>query len=201
MKRRSKAGGKAVKAARRKAATPKRSIPPNAVPFRRSAATTQETETERLTRERDEALEQQKATAEVLRIISASPGDVKPVFDAILTNATRLCEAKFGILFGVDDGIVHAVAALGVPPALAAFMQGERRPGPHSATARAMRTGDVIHIPDFRKERGYREGDPTMAAGADHGGIRTLLAVPMLKDEAPIGVDRRLSPGGTALHR
>jgi GAF domain-containing protein len=188
MRRRSRAGDKPIKARRRKAATLSRSDAPKVSGRRKPSSTNGNTKIALLKRERDEALEQQKATAEVLRIISASPGDVKPVFDAILANATRLCEAKFGILFGVDDGIVHAVAALGVPPALAAFMQGERKPGPHSATARAMRTGDVIHIPDFRKERGYREGDPMMVAGADHGGIRTLLAVPMLKDKAPIGV-------------
>jgi GAF domain-containing protein len=103
-------------------------------------------------------------------------------------KATRICEAKFGILFRVNDGVIRAVAALGVPPALSAFMQDEHRPGPYSATARAIRTGKPIHIVDFRKEKGYREGDPMMVAGADQGGIRTLVAVPMLKNKVAIGV-------------
>src|SRR3974390_2485953 len=96
MKRRSKAGGKAGRAERRKAPTPKRAIPPKSVPPRPSAATGEETETARLTRERDDALEREKATGGVLRVISSSPGNLQTVFQTILKNATRLCEAKFG---------------------------------------------------------------------------------------------------------
>ena len=102
-------------------------------------------------------------------------------------NATRICDATFGFLFRMEDGVVRAVAMIGVPPALAAFMRGGRRPGPNTAQARAIRTGQAIHIPDIRKEKGYLEGDPMLVAGADKGGIRTLLAVPMLKAKVPIG--------------
>ena len=98
MKRRSKAVGKADKAGRRKAATLKRAIPPKAVLSRRSATTAQETETARLTRERDEALERENATAEILRVVSSSAGQLEPVFQAMLANAVRICEAKFGTL-------------------------------------------------------------------------------------------------------
>ena len=140
-----------------------------------------------LKRERDEALEQLSAASEVLKVISSSPGDLKPVFEAILEKATRICEANFGILFRLDDGVVHVGATLGVPLALTKFMQSVRRPGPHSATARAMRTGRVIHILDAREERGYREGDPMLVFGVDKVGIRTLVAAPMLKDKVPIG--------------
>ena len=96
MKRRSKAGGKAGKAGRREAATPKRSIP------HKPTATGQETDVARLTRERDEALEREKGAAEVLRVISSSPRDPKPVFDAVLESATRICGAKFGLLYRFD---------------------------------------------------------------------------------------------------
>ena len=134
-----------------------------------------------------ESLEQQTATADVLKIISSSPGDLEPVFQVMLENAARVCEAQFGILFRLDDGVVHVGAMLGAPPALAEFMQNMRRPGPTTATARAIRTGQAIHILDIREEKGYREGDPMLVFGADKAGIRTLLVVPMLKDEVPIG--------------
>ena len=143
-----------------------------------------------LTRERDEALEQLSAASDVLKVISSSPGDLKPVSSgeaAILEKATRICEANLGILFCLDDGVVHVGATLGVPLALTKFMQSVRRPGPHTATARAMRTGQVIHILDVREERGYREGDPMLVFGADKVGLRTLVAAPMLKDKVPIG--------------
>jgi two-component system, NtrC family, sensor kinase len=98
MKRRSKAGGKAGKVGRRKVAPPKRANPKIAVPSSRSAATSPEAELTRAFRERDEALEREKAAAEVLRVINTSPGDLQPVFEAILANATRICEATFGVL-------------------------------------------------------------------------------------------------------
>jgi GAF domain-containing protein len=134
-----------------------------------------------------DSLDQQTATSEVLRVISSSPGELEPVFQAVLERATRICEANFGVLFRLDDGEVHVGATLGVPLALAKFMQSVRRPGPHTATARAMRTGQVIHILDVREERGYREGDPMLVFGANKVGLRTLLAAPMLKDQVPIG--------------
>src|SRR5262249_37731614 len=99
MRRRSKARGKTGKAGRRKPATLKRANPPKARSKHRSGAATLETETARLTRERDEALEREKATADVLRVISSSPGELKPVFHSMLEKATQLCEASFGTLF------------------------------------------------------------------------------------------------------
>jgi GAF domain-containing protein len=187
MRRRSRAGGKPIKARRRKAATLSRPIAPKVSVRRNPSNTNASTTIALLKRERDEALEQLSAASEVLNVISSSPGDLRPVFEAILEKATRICEAKFGILFRSDDGLVHVGATLGVPPALAEFMQSVRRPGPHTATARAMRTGQVIHILDVREERGYREGDPMLVFGADKVGLRTLVAAPMLKDNVPIG--------------
>src|ERR1700688_3226265 len=119
MRRRTSAGGKPIKARRRKAATLNRPNAPKARGRRNPSSTNASTTIALLTRERNEALEQLSAASEVLKVISSSPGDLKPVFEAILENATRICEAKLGILFRVDDGLVHVGATLGVPPALA----------------------------------------------------------------------------------
>src|SRR3984893_1993744 len=86
-----------------------------------------------------EALEQQTATSEVLRVISRSPGELAPVFEAMLANAVRLCEASFGMLFRFEGGAWRAVAMLGVPPAFAEFWQrGPQRPGPRTAIGRVI---------------------------------------------------------------
>ena len=120
-------------------------------------------------------------------MVSSSSGELDLVFRAILEKATRICEANFGLLFRVDNGVVQTVVMLGVPPVLAEFMQPGLKPGPNTATARAIRTRRPIHIPDIRQEKGYIEGDPMLVAGADKGGIRTLLAVPMVYKQVSIG--------------
>ena len=117
MRRRSRAGGKPAKSQRHKAVTPKRRSAPESVSARSSSVAGQETEVARLMRERDEALERETATAEVLKVISSSPGDLTPVFEAMLTNATRLCEAKFGLLYLYEEGKLRFGAAHDVPPA------------------------------------------------------------------------------------
>ena len=125
MKRRLMAGGKALKAGRRKAATSKRAGPSKTTTGRRSSATSQETDTARAFRERDEALEREKATAEVLGVISSSPGDLQPVFNAILINATRLCEAKFAQFNLIHaDSTSSVVAMYNVP---AAYLEARGR--------------------------------------------------------------------------
>src|SRR5271169_1649998 len=132
MKRRSKTGGKAVKVGRHKAATPKRFVPPKAMRGHRSATTGQETETARLTRDRDEALAREKAAAAVLRVISASPGELKPVFQAILANAVRICEAKFAAVFRFDGKAFSFEAEVNTPSEFAEF---QRQRGPFQPTA------------------------------------------------------------------
>ena len=136
-----------------------------------------------LKRERDEALEQQKATAEVLRVISASPGDLKPVFDAILENATRICAAKFGVLHRFDGEYCHLGAQVGTPPEYAEFYRkrGQYKPTPGGILDRVIRTKRGHHTADAKS-------DAVLAASARLGGARTQLLVPMLKDDVLIGV-------------
>ena len=190
MKRRSKAGGEAGKKRRRKAATPKRSFSPKAAPGRRPATTGQETETVRLARERDEALEREKATADVLRVISASPGDLKPIFEAILGNATRICEAKFGVLWlSVPEGF-RCVALHGVPPAYAETRQRAPiiHPGPETALGRVASTKQVVHVDDIKSSKSYLTRDPLSVATVELAGARTFVAVPALRDNDLKGI-------------
>ena len=140
-----------------------------------------------LRRERDEALEQQAATAEVLQVISASPGELEPVFGAILKNATRLCHARFGTL-NLYDGEAYLSVALHNPPPQFVTRKGEViRPHPESGLAYVARTKKVAHIDDIRTRRPYLEGDNAVVGLADLAGARTLLIVPMLKQSKLIG--------------
>jgi signal transduction histidine kinase len=128
-----------------------------------------------------EALEQQKATSEVLRVISSSPGELQPVFRAILENAVRICEAKFGVLFLHEDGTFNPTAMLGVPPALGEFLiqRGAFRPGPDTTNGRLLRTKQVSHT-----DAGAETVSGTVV---ELSRARTTLGVPMLKDDVLIG--------------
>jgi GAF domain-containing protein len=135
-----------------------------------------------------ESLEQQTATSEVLRVISSSPGELAPVFEAMLANAVRLCEASFGMLYRFEAGAWRAVAMLGVPPAFAEFWQrGPQRPGPRTGLGRIAATRQSVHILDAATEPSYTEGEPIFLAAVILGGFRTAAGVPMLKDENLIG--------------
>ena len=145
-------------------------------------------ENTRLLNELRQSLEQQTATADVLRVISASPGDLEPVFGAMLENATRICEANFGNMFLIEDGTFRTVAMHNAPAAYSnARTAGPFRPPADSAPGRLVSSKDVVHVADLRAEPTYLRRDPFSVTGVELAGIRTLLAVPMLKDNALIG--------------
>jgi GAF domain-containing protein len=135
-----------------------------------------------------EALEQQTATSEVLGVISTSPGELAPVFQATLTNATRICGAKFGALWVAEDDGFRSVATHGLPPALVERQREPLiRPHPQDPLSRLARTKQVVHIADLREEEAYITGYPPLRAVVDDGGGRTLLVVPMLKENSLVG--------------
>jgi GAF domain-containing protein len=141
------------------------------------------------TRDLTESLEQQTATSEVLRVISSSPGELEPVFRAMLANAVRLCDAKFGTLNLYDGEVYRNVAMHNLPPAYVAERGGAViRPDPRSSLGRVARTKEVVHTDDLRMIPPYLEGNPDVHALADLAGARTLVTVPMLKDDDLIGV-------------
>jgi len=145
-------------------------------------------ENTRLLNELRESLQQQTATSEVLQVISGAPGELDPVFQAVLENATRLCDAKFGTLNLYHGEIFRNVALYNVPSAyLETKLHEVIRPHPKSGHAHIVRTKQVVHIEDLTAMPPYREGDPAVAALADLGGARTIVVVPMLKQDELIG--------------
>jgi signal transduction histidine kinase len=134
---------------------------------------------------------QQTATSEVLGVISSSPGELEPVFRAMLENATRICEAKCGNLFLREQDSFRAVARHGAPAAYAEFRQREPvidiRNHPDVPLARVARTKEVVHIHDLAAEQAYIERKHLMVALVELAGARTLLTVPMLKEGELVG--------------
>ncbi|HEX2715760.1 MAG TPA: GAF domain-containing protein, partial [Candidatus Acidoferrales bacterium] len=140
------------------------------------------------TAEWDEALAREAATAEVLQVINSSPGDLAPVFDAILDKALHLCQAAFGALWTYDGEYMHAVATRNVPSPMVEFLrQGPHRPA--SVVQRALVDGAPYdQIADLRLTDGYRAGEPIPRAGADLAGVRTLLGVALRKNDKLLGI-------------
>jgi signal transduction histidine kinase len=135
-----------------------------------------------------EALEQQTATSEVLQVISSSPGELEPVFEAMLANAVRICEARFGNLYLHERGALRVVASHNVPRAFAeARRRGPFRPAPGSALGKLIRTKQTVHHADTAATQPYAERDPAVVDAVELGGVRTLVVVPMLKNNDLVG--------------
>ena len=146
-------------------------------------------ENTRLLNELRESLDRQTATSEVLSVISSSPGELGAVFDAMLVNATRLCEAKFGILLLWEGDAFRTVALHNAPPA---FVEHRRRepvihPAPVTALGRLVATKQVDHVADMRTEKGYVDSHPGPVSLVELAGARTVVNVPMLKERELIG--------------
>lgn len=138
--------------------------------------------------ERNEAVEQYAASAEVLRAIASSRGTLAPVFDTILASATRLCEAKFATLY-LYDGSTFTAAAMHNAPA--AYVKNRQRepvhPAPGTALARVLKTKRPVHIPDIKKEKAYLQGAAIFRTAVRLGGYRSMISVPMVQDGKLIG--------------
>jgi PAS domain S-box-containing protein len=145
-------------------------------------------ENARLLTEQREALEQQTATAEVLQVINTSPGDLAPVFEAMLEKGMRLCDAAFGVLRRFENGRYQFLATRGVPAPYAEYSaRNEGVPMQGTGPALALETGRSAQAIDVRDGAAYKSGEPGAVAIADLGGARTILHVPLVKDQASIG--------------
>ena len=137
------------------------------------------------TRELTEALERQTATSEVLQVISRSPGELAPVFNTMLENTARICEADLGTMALYEDGGFRHVALFGAPPAYAELRQNEPVVRPHVDAPLGLlaRTRQVVHVEDLLALPDHAQGGLAKIAGA-----RTLLIVPLLKDQGLLGI-------------
>jgi signal transduction histidine kinase len=147
-----------------------------------------EKKVEQRTAELSESLQQQTATSEVLETISSSAGELEPVFRKMLENATRICGAKFGTMTLYEDGGFRTVALYNAPQAYVDTQLYKLiRPHPDSGLGTVARTHTTAHIDDIRTQPPYIEGNPNVRALADLAGARTLVIVPMLKENELIG--------------
>jgi signal transduction histidine kinase len=146
-------------------------------------------ELRRRTDDLTESLEQQTATSEVLRVISSSPGELEPVFQVMLQNAARICEAKFSTLYLYDGDRFHVGALHNAPAAFAEFRRREPvfHPPPGTGLAQTVATKRTVHDPDITLDKGYVDRNPIVVAAVELGGFRTVLTVSMLKDDNLIG--------------
>jgi GAF domain-containing protein len=135
----------------------------------------------------DEALAREAATAEVLQVINSSPGELRPVFEAMLDKATLLSEAAFGVLWTYDGELFHAMAFRNVPPAFAEFLREPQKASPITALGRIALGEPLAHIPDIAADEYYRLGGLLAQSGFALAGFRTMLAVPMRKHDVLLG--------------
>ena len=184
MKRRSSAGGELIKGRRRKTPEPKRRDAPKAVPRSKSSPPGEETEVARLTRERDEALEHQTATGDVLKIISRPSFDLQAVLDTLVKLAARLCEADLVAIHRPRDGAMQFAANFGLSQEWVEIIKRDPIvPGRGTATGRVLLAGKTVQIADVEADPEY-----TFTEGQRAGGFRTVLAVPLEREGETIGV-------------
>jgi GAF domain-containing protein len=145
-------------------------------------------ERDHLRSERDEALEQQTATAEVLGVINSSPGELGPVFDAMLEKAMRLCEAALGTLYTYDGALFHTAAYQGEPGYGDWLRQASPFRPEHAVTfQRILRGADIVHLADVLEDDAYRGNEPDARAAVEISGMRTLITVPLRKEDLLLG--------------
>jgi two-component system, NtrC family, sensor kinase len=143
----------------------------------------------KLKRELIEALQRQTAATEVLEIISRSSGDLEPIFQKLLENATRLCGAQFGIMNLISDGMVRQAAFYNLPPSYTqAWLNKPYRPHAESVMGTVARLKQTVHVDDLRTRPAYRQGDTVVVALSDIAGARSYVGVPMLRDGELIGM-------------
>ncbi|WP_024511058.1 GAF domain-containing protein [Bradyrhizobium sp. ARR65] len=187
MKRRSRVGREPSKWRLRKVGLAKVRGGPSAADRRAAFVGKRKKQTSKLARERDDALEQLSAASEILRVISSSPGQPEPVFQAILEHATRICDARFGVLNLYSGDAFRRVAVHNTPSQFATRIGEIILPHPASGLAHLARTKQIAHIDDLRTRRPYIEGEASTVALADLAGARTLLMVPMLREDTLVG--------------
>ena len=186
MRRRNKTGGKKGKTQRPK--TLKRHNAPKTARRRNFSAAGPQEQISALTRELKEALEQQTATSEVLKVISSSAGELRRVFETMLENAVRICGAKFGNLWLREGDVFRIGATHGAPQAYVDYLRREQafRPDPRLGLGQVLRTKEALQAADIAAVPTH--GDKTRQALINLAGARTLINVPMLKDNEVIGV-------------
>ena len=183
MRRRSSAGGEPIKARRRKAVALKRRNGPK-THHRSSSITSLEPKVTRLTRDLNDAREQQSALAEVLGAISRSRFELQPILESVVQTAARLCHAKQAVIFRLDGGVYRFAAGFSINPA---YLEIERRspisPGPRTLVGRAAMTRQVARIDDAWTDPLYEKRDD-----AKIGKHRSMIGVPLMREGEPIGV-------------
>ena len=186
MRRRSTAGGEPTKVHRRKTAARKSRVTPKAVRPRGSSAAREETKNPRLTRERDEALQQQRATADVLKVISRSTFDLQVVFETLVEAAAKLCKADFANIWRPYGPSYRMAATYQTATAHKEYLANlSIEPSRGSCVGRTLLEAKIVHISDIRKDAEYAL--ELKKLGALHG-YRTMLGVPLLREGNPIGV-------------
>src|SRR5262245_62496013 len=190
MKRRATAGGSGGKARRRSTKSRDTSHRPPSSADLQKQPEEQARELAEARKRLSESLEQQTATSEVLKVISSSPGELEPVFKVMLENATKLCGASYGTMWLTEGEGFLAAARHGTLPVVSTeggWTGTYFQPRSDIPLARCARTRTAVHVTDMRQEQSYLDGDPWIVAGVDEAGVRSLLAVPMLTDNKPVG--------------